>query len=34
MTQHVHFAIPNERFSEIKLVFLLDIYNELHPQRG
>jgi RNA-directed DNA polymerase len=34
MTQHVHFAIPNERFREIKLVFLLDIYNELHPQRG
>lgn len=34
MTQHVHFAIPNDRFREIKLVFLLDIYNELHPQRG
>jgi group II intron reverse transcriptase/maturase len=34
MTQHVHFAIPIERFREIKLVFLLDIYNELHPQRG
>lgn len=34
MTKHVHFAIPNERFREIKLVFLLDIYNELHPQRG
>ena len=33
-TQHVHFAIPIERFREIKLVFLLDIYNELHPQRG
>jgi RNA-directed DNA polymerase len=33
-TQHVHYAIPNERFREIKLVFLLDIYNELHPQRG
>jgi group II intron reverse transcriptase/maturase len=33
-TEHVHFAIPNERFQEIKLVFLLDIYNELHPQRG
>lgn len=33
-TKHVHFAIPNERFREIKLVFLLDIYNELHPQRG
>lgn len=33
-TQQVHFAIPNERFREIKLVFLLDIYNELHPQRG
>jgi group II intron reverse transcriptase/maturase len=33
-TEHVHFAIPNERFREIKLVFLLDIYNELHPQRG
>ncbi|WP_338453240.1 group II intron maturase-specific domain-containing protein [Niallia oryzisoli] len=34
LTQHLHFAIPNERFREIKLVFLLDIYNELHPQRG
>lgn len=34
MTKHVHFAIPIERFREIKLVFLLDIYNELHPQRG
>ncbi|MGG1680265.1 group II intron reverse transcriptase/maturase [Neobacillus sp. NRS-1170] len=34
MTQHVHFAIPNDRFREINLVFLLDIYNELHPQRG
>lgn len=34
MTQHVHFAIPKDRFREIKLVFLLDIYNELHPQRG
>jgi group II intron reverse transcriptase/maturase len=33
-TEHVPFAIPNERFREIKLVFLLDIYNELHPQRG
>jgi RNA-directed DNA polymerase len=33
-TKHVHFAIPNERFREIKLVFLLDIYDELHPQRG
>jgi RNA-directed DNA polymerase len=33
-TEHVHFAIPNERFREIKLVFLLDIYNELHPQNG
>jgi group II intron reverse transcriptase/maturase len=33
-TEHVHFAIPNERFREIKLVFLLDIHNELHPQRG
>lgn len=33
-TEHVHFAISNERFREIKLVFLLDIYNELHPQRG
>jgi RNA-directed DNA polymerase len=33
-TEQVHFAIPNERFREIKLVFLLDIYNELHPQRG
>lgn len=30
----VDFAIPIERFREIKLVFLLDIYNELHPQRG
>lgn len=33
-TEHVNFAIPNERFRGIKLVFLLDIYNELHPQRG
>lgn len=30
----VHVAIPNERFKEIGLVSLVDIYNEHHPQRG
>lgn len=30
----VHVAIPNERFRELRLVFLLDIYKDLHPQRG
>ncbi|MFJ5772556.1 group II intron reverse transcriptase/maturase [Psychrobacillus sp. NPDC093180] len=30
----VSFAIPNERFRELRLVFLEDIYNDLHPQRG
>lgn len=30
----VHVAIPNERFGEIGLVSLVDIYNEHHPQRG
>lgn len=30
----VHFAIPNERFRELRLVFLIDIYNDLHPQEG
>lgn len=30
----VNVAIPNERFREIRLVFLLDIYKDLHPQRG
>lgn len=27
-------AMPNERFRELRLVFLLDIYKDLHPQRG
>ncbi|WP_404458864.1 group II intron reverse transcriptase/maturase [Oceanobacillus kapialis] len=30
----VHVAIPNERFGEIGLVSLVDIYYEHHPQRG
>ena len=30
----VNMAIPNERFRELRLVFLIDIYNDLHPQRG
>lgn len=30
----VHVAIPNEKFRELRLVFLLDIYQDLHPQRG
>ena len=30
----VHFAISNERFREQRLVFLVDIYQDLHPQRG
>jgi len=30
----VHFAIPNERFRELRLVFLIDIYNDLHLQEG
>ncbi|MFC4354289.1 group II intron maturase-specific domain-containing protein [Chryseomicrobium palamuruense] len=29
-----HIAIPNERFRQYRLVFLLDIYKNLHPQRG
>lgn len=27
-----HVAIPNERLRELRLVFLEDIYNDLHPQ--
>jgi RNA-directed DNA polymerase len=34
LSQPVHYAIPNDKFRSIKLVFLLDIYNELHLQRG
>ena len=30
----VSVAMPNKWFRERKLVFLLDIYDELHPQRG
>lgn len=30
----VHTALPNAWFREIGLVFLVDIYNEHHPQRG
>lgn len=30
----VHIAIPIEKFRELKLVFLVDIYLDLHPQRG
>lgn len=30
----VSVAIPNRWFKEIGLVFLVDIYDELHPQRG
>ena len=30
----VHFAIPTSRFREMNLVFLVDIYLDLHPQRG
>lgn len=30
----VSFAIPNVRFRELRLVFLQDIYKDLHPQRG
>ncbi|NOU93137.1 hypothetical protein GC093_07825 [Paenibacillus sp. LMG 31456] len=31
---HVHFALPNAWFKELGLCSLIDIYNELHPQRG
>lgn len=34
LSKPVHVAIPNEWFIEIGLVFLLNIYNEHHPQRG
>ncbi|WP_407074491.1 group II intron maturase-specific domain-containing protein [Paenibacillus larvae] len=27
-------ALPNEKFRQLRLVFLLDIYQDLHPQRG
>lgn len=30
----VHFAISNKRFRELRLVYLVDIYKDLHPQRG
>lgn len=30
----VSVAMPNEWFREMRLVFLVDIYNEYHPQRG
>lgn len=30
----VHIALPNSWFREKRLVFLTDIYEELHPQRG
>lgn len=30
----VSIAIPNERFRELRLVYLYDIYQDLHPQRG
>ena len=30
----VHHALPVERFREVNLVFLVDIYLALHPQRG
>ncbi|ESU33408.1 hypothetical protein G3A_06395 [Bacillus sp. 17376] len=33
-TEPVHTALPNKWFREQKLVFLVDIYKELHPQRG
>lgn len=29
-----HVAMPNDWFREKGLVFLVDLYNELHPQRG
>lgn len=29
----VHMGIPNERFRELRLVFLADIYQDLHSQR-
>jgi RNA-directed DNA polymerase len=32
--QYAHVAMPNAWFKEIGLCSLLDIYNELHPQRG
>ncbi|RUS45569.1 group II intron reverse transcriptase/maturase [Cohnella sp. AR92] len=31
---YAHYAMPNEYFREIGLNRLLEIYNELHPQRG
>lgn len=31
---HAHFALPNSWFQEIGLCSLLDLYKELHPQRG
>lgn len=30
----VHVAIPKDKFRELRLVFLKDIYKDLHPQRG
>ncbi|WP_318978607.1 group II intron maturase-specific domain-containing protein [Effusibacillus dendaii] len=31
---HVNFDLPNTWFKDIGLCSLIDIYNELHPQRG
>jgi len=34
LSKPISVALPNEKFRELKLVFLLDIYKDLHPQRG
>jgi len=31
---HAHFAMPNKWFKELGLCALVEIYNDLHPQRG
>lgn len=31
---HAHFAMPNKWFKELGLCVLVEIYNDLHPQRG
>lgn len=32
--QHAHYAMPNKWFTELGLCYLVDIYNDQHPQRG
>lgn len=33
-SMHIHFAMPNAWFKELGLCVLVDLYDELHPQRG